>query len=98
MHCKYPQDKMFERYSTDMKNELIFHSDLNIEDLKSVSFREEIYTENSRILFNIDDSIAKIENSDLSKYEQIRLKKILDRAFENPLSNLSLVLDIPKSV
>jgi hypothetical protein len=61
-----------------MKNELIFHSDLNIEDLKSVSFREEIYTENSRILFNIDDSIAKIENSDLSKYEQIRLKKILE--------------------
>jgi hypothetical protein len=91
MHCKYPQDKMFERYSTDMKNELIFHSDLNIEDLKSVSFREEIYTENSRILFNIDDSIAKIENSDLSKYEQIRLKKILEELKKSSIGEKKIV-------
>lgn len=75
---KYPDDKMFRLYMEDLKKELALNSGISANDFKSVSFAEmQDKTGDDTLNFNIDDSIAKVESSDLSKYEKIRIKKEL---------------------
>jgi predicted Zn-dependent protease len=75
---KYPDDKLFQRYLEDMKKELASKSKLEIDDLKQKPLSEEISDFQELVQdFDIEDSIRKVEESDLSKYEKIRLKKKL---------------------
>lgn len=82
---KYPDDKIFQEYLTDMKKELATNSGIKPNDFSERSFDEHLqYSQTITEQFDIEDSIRKIDESDLSKYEKIRLKKKL-----NDLNNLS---------
>ncbi len=84
MSFKYRADKTFALYEKEMKKELAINSAIKLSELKDVSFNaysSEI--KDSVLIFDIDDSIAKVEISALSKYEKIRLKKKLQELKEN---------------
>ncbi len=78
---KYP-DEVFQEYERLMLNEMAVHSDLDAEDLEAYSFDGylEVFNDTTG-KFDIKDSIEKIDASDLSKYDKIKLKKQL-RALE----------------
>lgn len=78
LSVKYKNDALIKRYERDMLKELALNSKINVEDLLATDYQ----TYNDSIMamltkINIDDSIAKIEASDLSKYKKIKLKKEL---------------------
>ncbi|MDA7802991.1 M48 family metallopeptidase [Crocinitomix sp.] len=78
MALKYPNDKIFKRYEQDMKKELAVNSRISFEELKGEPYSEYILNLEEKVIeFDIADSIAKVEASDLSKYQKIRLKKQL---------------------
>lgn len=78
MFVKYPDDQIFALYEKDLKSELAINSGLDFQDLQSVSYKSYIDEINKPIpIFNIDDSIVAIENSNISRYDKIYLKKIL---------------------
>jgi hypothetical protein len=86
MAKKYATDPIFEEYKLDMKKELAIGARLDYDQLKSKSYED--YTlglEDVVLEFDVQDSIAKVEASDLSKYEKIRLKKKL-RALEGEIN------------
>jgi hypothetical protein len=94
MSFKYRADKTFALYEKEMKKELAINSDIKLSELKDVSFNaysSEI--KDSVLIFDIDDSIAKIEISTLSKYEKIRLKKKLQELKENKDNPISTADD-----
>lgn len=75
---KYPDDEIFKRYYEDMKKELAVKSQLSPTTLKEMSYEafvEKMSDTTER--FDVEDSIKKVEDSDLSKYEKIRLKREL---------------------
>lgn len=80
MAKKHGEDPVFAKYRDNLLCELAIRSKLDADDLKSVSFEEakiEIVDTVEIVEFDIEDSIAKIEASDLSKYQKIKLKKEL---------------------
>jgi beta-barrel assembly-enhancing protease len=75
---KHAGDPVFALYLEDTKKELALNSGIDPDDLAGMSMAE--YKESSQETvktFDVEDSIRKIDNSDLSKYEKIRLKKEL---------------------
>lgn len=93
MSFKYRADKTFALYEKEMKKELAINSDIKLNDLKDVSFNSYSIEIKDSIMFDIDDSIAKIEISTLSKYEKIRLKKKLQELKENKDNPISTADD-----
>ncbi len=78
MTVKYPSDKAFKEYFDDYKKEFCLYSNVDIEELKAQNF-EDFKTDLDSNLqtFNIEDSIRKVDESDLSKFQKIKLKKKL---------------------
>ena len=75
---KYPSDKVIAEYFVDLKKELAVNSGIKFDDFSNVSLEEYLSTSAEKVdSFDINDSIQKIDASDLSKYEKIRLKKEL---------------------
>jgi hypothetical protein len=84
MSVKYGADKTFALYEQDMKKELAINSKIRLNDLKDIPYYSTGQDQKEPLLiFDIDDSIAKLEISELSKYEKIRLKKKLQELKEN---------------
>lgn len=81
---KYPTDKVFGMYRSDLKEELALRSKIDFEEFKMVGYEQYMseLTEKS-LEFDVQDSITKIDNSDLSKYQKIRLKKKLNEIEAN---------------
>ena len=78
MMNKYPGDKIFKDYSDDLKRELALKSKIDPDDFKDISYESHLQVKTDTVkVFDIADSIRKVEVSDLSKYEKIRLKKEL---------------------
>ncbi|WP_027418434.1 M48 family metallopeptidase [Crocinitomix catalasitica] len=77
INVKYPNDKTIAAYEADMKKELATKSKIDIKKFKSKSFEEQEEEVLTQIDFDVEDSIKRVEESDLSKYEKIRLKKKL---------------------
>jgi hypothetical protein len=66
-----------------MKKELAINSEIRLNDLKDVPYYSTGQEpKEPMLIFDIDDSIAKVEISELSKYEKIRLKKKLEELKE----------------
>jgi len=75
---KYPDDKIFQDYMLDLKKELAINSGIDPDDFKDDSYENYIAKSQIKVdSFNIEDSIRKVEESNLSKYEKIKLKKEL---------------------
>ena len=75
---KYPENKFLKKYEVDLKKDLATNKDVDIHKFIDKPF--ELYVDSlSGVVetFDIEDSIRKIENSDLSKYKKIKLKKKL---------------------
>ena len=80
---KYPNDKMGKLYLEDMKRELVSNSRFDFKELKSKPFTTYMEDLNADLkTFDVQDSIDKVDASDLSKYEKIRLKKELRKMLE----------------
>ncbi len=94
MSFKYRADKTFALYEKEMKKELAINSEIKLSALKEVSFYSSSQEQKEpALIFDIDDSIAKVELSGLSKYEKIRLKKKLQELKENKVDPTSGVED-----
>lgn len=96
MSVKYPNDKIFQEYMTDTKKELAINSGIKPAEFSAISLEEfqKNAVETSE-KFDIEDSIRKIDESALSKYEKIRLKKKLNEmnataSGANPLTDFHL--------
>jgi beta-barrel assembly-enhancing protease len=75
---KYPGDPLFALYMNDTKKELAVNSGIDADDFEELSLVEYQQTSEETVkTFDVEDSIRKIDASDLSKYEKIRLKKEL---------------------
>lgn len=74
---KFPEDLEIKAYFDDFEKEFILYSDVKFEELQSISLNEEIQNNPKDDGFNLDDSIQKINNSDLSKFDKAQLKKEL---------------------
>ncbi len=78
LSIKYKNDTYIKKYERDMMKEIAINSSINLEDLIDVDFKT--YNDSIKELrsqFDIQDSIAKVDASDLSKYKKIKLKKEL---------------------
>jgi hypothetical protein len=73
---KYFTD-IFRLYEKDILKELAVNSDLPINELQPLSYKDFLITQKNGPTFDIKDSIVKIDNSDLSKFSKIKLKKKL---------------------
>lgn len=83
MTQKYKDDEVFEMYYEDLKKELAIRSQILASKFKAISFEEYLNAaKDTTKKFDIEDSIKKVDESDLSKYEKIRLKKEL-KALQN---------------
>ncbi len=75
---KYPEDKILQKYHSDIKTELAVNSDLELDKFRDKPYA--IYKDSLDALvkeFDIEDSIRKVDDSDLTKYKKIKLKKKL---------------------
>ena len=87
MAMKYKTDRVFQLYYEDMKKELALRSRMDYKELKDMPFDAYMASLNDKqTAFDVQDSIAKVDASDLSKYQKIRLKKKL-RAIEEGVEN-----------
>ena len=87
---KYPSDQLIKKYERDMLKELALYSTIKPEELIATNFKT--YNDSIQSLlkdFDIQDSIAKIESSDLSKYRKIKLKKELQKLEKEGTSTLT---------
>jgi len=81
---KYSTDKLIKKYERDMLKELALFSKLKPDDLLGIDSKS--YNDSIQSIvqsFNIQDSIQKVEDSDLSKYRKIKLKKALRKLEDN---------------
>lgn len=75
---KYPGDKIFLNYLDDLKKELAVNARFNFVDLVDHAYGDQLELPLELANdFDIEDSIAKIEASDLTKYQKIKRKKEL---------------------
>ncbi|MFT4601681.1 MAG: hypothetical protein ACI857_001864 [Arenicella sp.] len=78
MTVKYPSDEIFTEYFADFKKEFSLNSNVKIDELKSQNFEEfKADLDSNLVSFNLQDSIRKVDESDLSKFQKIKLKKKL---------------------
>ncbi|MDX1350196.1 MAG: M48 family metallopeptidase [Putridiphycobacter sp.] len=80
---KYPDNDYYKKFEKDLKNELALNKDFNRKALKRSSY--ESFADSIQVIledFDIEDSIRKVEASDLSKYQKIKLKKSLNALFD----------------
>ena len=78
LSLKYKGDSQVKKYERDMLKEFALYSKIDYSDLLDVDFH--IYNDSLTAIissFDINDSISKIEASNLSKYKKIKLKKNL---------------------
>ncbi len=76
---KYPNNKLYEKYESQLKKELALNDKIDIKKFSSGTFSD--FKDSVEVLveqFDIEDSIKKIEASDLSKYQKIKRKKALN--------------------
>lgn len=82
MMVNYSGDKIFRMYYEDLKVEMAANSRMDFDDFKDKPFTEHIEDAEEKVIeFDVQDSIQKVDESDLTKYQKIRLKKKL-RAIE----------------
>ena len=74
---KHGGDDSFDLYEEELLKELATHSGLKFNKLQPFTFEEYVERFNSEASFDIEDSIARVDASDLSKYDKIKLKKKL---------------------
>lgn len=87
---KYPNNELGKLYVADLKRELVAHSKFNFKELKSKNYDAYLSTLDDTLkTFNVEDSIKRVDNSDLSKYDKIKLKKKL-RAMMDDSENSNL--------
>ena len=75
---EYPEDPLVKKYHDDIKFELAVHSRIDINkfsDKPYLVYRDSVEELSSS--FNIEDSIKRVDESDLSKYKKLKLKKEL---------------------
>ena len=78
MSKKYPSDPIFQEYMADFKKEFAMYSKVEFKDLKDQDFTEYMAQLDSNLVtFDLEDSIRKVDESDLSKFQKIKLKKKL---------------------
>jgi len=83
LSLKYKNDNLIKKYERDMMKEFALYSTIKKSELLVIDFKT--YNDSiSKILEGIDfqDSLRKIDESDLSKYKKIRLKKELRKLEE----------------
>lgn len=84
MKMKYPDDPTFDDYYLDMKKEFVMESSISLGNLRSSDYKTFIaQLDSTMIEFDVEDSIKSVDNSDLSKYEKIRLKKKLRKMLDD---------------
>ncbi|MFK8039410.1 MAG: M48 family metallopeptidase [Crocinitomicaceae bacterium] len=92
--AKYPDNDLYMKYKSELKTSLALNKDIKIESFESMT---SIEAKDSMQLilndFNIEDSIKKIESSDLSKYQKIKRKKALNALLNSDGKGESLVED-----
>ena len=80
---KYKDDKIIQKYERDMMKEFALYSTIKKDELLATDYKT--YNDSiSKIMEGIDfqDSLRKIDESDLSKYKKIKLKKELRKLEE----------------
>lgn len=78
MTFRYKDDKVFISYYEDLKRELAIRSMIAPSKLKTMSYEQYMLAAaDTTKKFNIEDSMKRIDDSELSKYEKIRRKKEL---------------------
>lgn len=78
--CKAYNEPVFEDYENDLLKELALHCDLREDEFQPETYEDHFFkTKVNTLLFDVQDSIKKIELSDLTKYDKIRLKKELNK-------------------
>jgi Zn-dependent protease with chaperone function len=78
LSLKYKDDPLIKKYERSMMKEFALYSTIKKDELIATDFKT--YNDSITKLkqsFDIQDSIRKIDESDLSKYKKIRLKKEL---------------------
>ena len=78
MKQKYPNDPIFDDYYQDFKIEFAMNSKVKFDELKSENY--DVYNtqlDSNLLTFDVEDSIKKVDASDLSKFQKIKLKKKL---------------------
>jgi hypothetical protein len=78
LSVKYKNDPLIKKYERDMLKEFALYSSIDHKDLIAINYEK--YNDSLANLinsFDIQDSIAKIDASELSKYKKIKLKKRL---------------------
>lgn len=76
---KYPDNDLYKKYKKELKRDIALSNDITLEKFKSIHHSEAV--DSIRLMvkeFDIEDSIRKIEASDLSKYQKIKRKKVLN--------------------
>lgn len=84
MRVKYKNQPTFVTYEKEMKKEFALNSTIDFKSLKALdfnTFNENLSEERKRV--NNYDSILKIDDSELSKYEKIQVKLELAKMKEN---------------
>tara|TARA_Y100000589_G_scaffold246893_1_gene234782 strand:+ start:107601 stop:109814 length:2214 start_codon:yes stop_codon:yes gene_type:complete len=84
---KYPEESILKLYEEDLLKELALNSGLDVtKDLLTISYQE-YYDEQVGHLqnINVEDSIAKIEVSDLSKYKKRKLIRAVKKLSKGSL-------------
>ncbi len=78
LSVKYNQNNLFINYEKEMKKEFAVNSSISSTDLQAISYDSVVVSlDEPSMEFDIDDSLLKLENSDLTKFEKIRIKKRL---------------------
>ena len=76
---KYPTVKLYKRYEAQLKESMATNKDIDFEKFANKPYAEVKDSVQEIIAtFDVEDSIRKIEASDLSKYQKIKRKKELD--------------------
>ena len=89
MTKKYPNDGIFKEYMDDFQKEFAMYSKVEFSDLKDQNFEDyKAQLDSNLVTFDLEDSIRKVDESDLSKFQKIKLKKKL-RAIGSEDKNLS---------
>jgi hypothetical protein len=78
MSKKYPSDGIFQEYMDDFTKEFALNSKVDFTNFKNQNFEDyKAELDSNLVTFDLDDSIRKVDESDLSKFQKIKLKKKL---------------------
>jgi hypothetical protein len=78
LSIKHHQNNLFINYEKEIKKEFALNSSIPYDDLQAISYDSALVNLSDPLMeFDIDDSLIKLENSNLTKFEKIRIKKKL---------------------